>query len=134
MPAPCVCTVYGLLWAVSYNLASSVVTDVSECCAVLHPDKTVRCGQFAAALLAGAVCPAFTALVTSYNCKPSMAGTPEGRALQRISDLVLTLVQRSVDSKATLRAAWTLDGAFLRYADFLRCLWCVHWLDFIECI
>ena len=60
--------------------------------------------------------PAFEALQSAYTCKPHLAATREGRALQRVSDLVATLAQHSVDSRAALLSAWRRDGALSAHA------------------
>lgn len=105
----------------SHLRCSALATYRQAWLTVLHPDATERAAHFGAALLRGAVVPAFERLLPAYNCKPHMAATREGRALQRLSDFVSALAAANVDCRAALHRKWTSDGA--HWLGYLTAAW-----------
>jgi hypothetical protein len=88
----------------------------------VHPHLTERAAHFAVALLSGLVAPSFGELVPFYNCKPQMVARKEGRALQRLSDIVVALARAHIDSSISLRAKWQEDSTPPRSPGRVHCL------------
>eukprot|EP00884_Botryococcus_braunii_P019188 jgi/Botrbrau1/5953/Bobra.0366s0123.1 len=100
---------------------------------VLHPDPEERVAAFAAALLDGSAVPSLAGLKSELVMPASAARRVASRAQKRVGELLAALAGRSVDSRASLAAAWQAHPTFLHRellawlspagAQMLQALW-----------